>query len=70
MLHCFADVCNLDCGLHLILAVHRQLWRFVHHVLTDKQEGERESMIPTALRIAGCDYMAFQMESYYNRLAY
>ena len=64
LLHCMADVCDVDCGLHLILSVHRQLWKYTVHVA---QSAQLEQTLSPALRAAGCDYIAFQMDLYYSR---
>ena len=59
----FAAECNMACALHTILALHRQLWKYVDHVVSARKQSE---LLGPALRIAGCDYMAFQMDSYFS----
>ena len=51
------------CGLHLILAVHRLLWKCTVSLAKMKNQEER---IAIALRKIGCKYLAYQMESYYK----
>ncbi|XP_066917770.1 uncharacterized protein [Clytia hemisphaerica] len=51
------------CGLHLILAHHRYLWKFMHDIISKRNQ---ESLIPVALRKIGCTYIAFQIESYFK----
>ena len=55
------EMCNLNCGLHLILAVHRKLCKYTAHIL---HNAGLEANLSAALRAGGCDYMAFQMDSY------
>ena len=61
LLSCFPAECNLACSLHLILALHRQLWKHVDHVVTCRGQ---TNLLPDALRAAGCRYMAFQCQMY------
>ena len=62
LLSCFPAECNLACALHTILSLHRQLWKHVDHIADSRAISK---LLGPALRSAGCDYMAFQMESYY-----
>ena len=52
------------CGLHLILANHRYIWKFLHSVISKRSQ---ENLIPTALRKIGCSYLAFQLDCYFKR---
>jgi len=58
---CFAAECNLSCSLHMTLAIHRQLWKHVDHVVSSRNQAE---LLSDALKTAGCSYMAFQMDKY------
>ncbi|XP_066914971.1 uncharacterized protein [Clytia hemisphaerica] len=49
------------CGLHMILAHHRYLWKFLHETITRRTQ---QHLLPVALRKIGCTYLAFQIESY------
>jgi len=49
------------CSLHLILAIHRQFWKIIHSFAKSRKQ---EEVVVPALRKIGCNYMAFQMESY------
>ncbi|XP_066925516.1 uncharacterized protein [Clytia hemisphaerica] len=51
------------CALHMILAHHRYLWKFLHQTVTKRNQTH---LIPVALRKIGCTYLAFQIESYHN----
>jgi len=61
-MNCFAAECNVACALHTILAIHRQMWKVVDHVVTSRNQCH---LLTAALRSAGCDYMAFQVECYF-----
>ena len=52
------------CGLHLILAHHRYMWKFLHSIITKRSQ---EELFPVALRKIGCTYLAFQLDSYFKR---
>ena len=55
------------CGLHLILAHHRYLWKFLHDIVSKRKQ---EELIPKPLRKIGCTYLAFQLDSYFKRLVF
>lgn len=55
------------CALHLILAVHRYLWRFLYDVINKRGQ---DDLIPNALRHISLDFLAFQIESYFKRYIY
>lgn len=55
------------CGLHLILAHHRYLYKFMYDVINKRNMDER---IPEALRKIGCGYLAYQIEQYFKRLIF
>lgn len=59
----FAAECNVACSLHTILAIHRQMWKVVDHVISVRDQC---SLLADALRAAGCDYMAYQVKSFYE----
>ena len=65
LLSCFAAECNLSCALHTILALHRQLWKYVDHVITTRNQAH---LLAKGLQAARCQYMAFQVESYFRSL--
>ena len=52
------------CGLHLILAHHRYMWKFLHSIISKRSQ---EELFPVALRKIGCSYLAFQLDSYFKR---
>ena len=52
----------LPCGLHLILAHHRYLWKF--NLINNKRD--QEHLIPDGLRSISCGYLAYQYESYFK----
>ena len=52
------------CGLHLILAIHRYLWRFLYDVINKRNQ---DSLISEALRSVSLDFLAYQIESYFKR---
>ena len=54
----FAADCNVACSLHTILAIHRQMWKVVDHVISERKQSH---LLATALRAAGCNNMAFQV---------
>lgn len=49
------------CALHVILAHHRYLWKFVSDVIAIRGQ---EEQIAEALRAIGAYYFAFQYDSY------
>ncbi|XP_066932109.1 uncharacterized protein [Clytia hemisphaerica] len=51
------------CGLHLILAHHRYLWKVLHRTIMARKQ---EQLIAPALRKIGCHYLAFQLDSYFK----
>ena len=55
----------VPCGLHLILAHHRYLWKFMFDILVDRKQ---QDLIPNALRLIDCHYLAFQIQTYHERL--
>lgn len=64
MLRNFVIDTLLPCSLHCILAHHRYLWKFLFNVISNRGQ---EPEIPAGLRHIGCDYLAFQYESYLKR---
>lgn len=55
------------CALHLILAIHRYLWKFLYDVINKRGQ---DDLIPQAFRIISLDFLAFQLESYFKRYIY
>ena len=53
------------CGLHLILAIHRYMWKFMYNVINKRSQ---DNFIAEALRTIQLDYLAYQIESYIKRL--
>jgi len=53
------------CGLHLILAHHRYICKFLRETISKRSQ---EDLIPVALRKIGCNYLAFKLDSYFKRL--
>jgi len=51
------------CGLHMILANHRYLWKFLYDIVNKR---EMDSLIRSALRKIGCGYLAYQLEQYHK----
>ena len=51
------------CGLHLILALHRYLWKYMFSVIDKRKQ---EKLIPDALRAISCGYLAYQYDSYFK----
>ena len=49
------------CGLHLILANHRYLWKFLFDIISKRNQ---ESLLTVALRKIGCFYLSFQLDCY------
>ena len=52
------------CGLHLILAHHRYLWKFLYDVINKRQQ---DDMLSVSLKKIGCGYLGFQLEQYFKR---
>ena len=52
------------CGLHMILANHRYLWKMTYDVINKRGQDE---LISAALKKIGAGYLAFQLESYFKR---
>ena len=57
----------MPCALHLILAIHRYMWKFVTDVIINR---EQEDLIPDALISIKCNYFAYQYTSYLKRFVY
>ena len=55
------------CGLHLILAHHRYLYKFMHDIVVKRG---MDSMIPEALRKIGCGFLGYQVDQYFKRYIY
>jgi len=53
----------VPCGLHLILAHHRYLYRFLFDVINNRKQND---LIAVALREIGCGYLAFSLEVYHS----
>ena len=51
------------CGLHLILAVHRYLWKFLYDIINKRGQ---DNIISNALRHISLDYLAYQIDSYFK----
>ena len=51
------------CGLHLILAIHRMFWKVIHSVSKTRKQEEH---VAKALRMIGCNYLGFQLQSYFQ----
>ncbi|XP_066933511.1 uncharacterized protein [Clytia hemisphaerica] len=51
------------CGLHLILANHRYIGKFLFDVVSKRK---MEHLIPSVLRKIGCGYLAYQLEQYHK----
>uniref|UniRef100_A0A7M6DRA3 Uncharacterized protein n=1 Tax=Clytia hemisphaerica TaxID=252671 RepID=A0A7M6DRA3_9CNID len=51
------------CGLHLILAHHRYLWKSLYEIVSKRKQ---EHVIPVALKKIGCNYLAFQLKCYHT----
>ena len=62
LLPCLVQKTIPPCSLHLILSVHRMFWKIIHSFTKLRQQ---EHLIIPALRRMGCQYMAFQLESYF-----
>ena len=61
LLPCLVQKKMPPCSLHLILSVHRVFWKIIHAFTKLRKQ---EDLIISALRKMGCQYMAFQLESY------
>lgn len=57
----------VPCGLHLILAHHRYLYRFLFDVINNRKQND---IIAVALREIGCGYLAFSLDTYHKRFTY
>ena len=64
LLRCLLQKTIPPCSLHLILSVHRVFWKIIHS-FTKLRQQEHLIIIP-ALRQMGCQYMVFQLESYFK----
>ncbi|XP_047139031.1 uncharacterized protein LOC124814958 [Hydra vulgaris] len=51
------------CGLHLILAHHRYMYKFMYNVINKRN---MDSRIDMAFRNIGCTYLAYQIEQYFK----
>lgn len=60
----FSESCLLPCGLHLILAIHRSLWKMLFGIVSKRGQ---ETQLPAALRNINCGYLAYQIETYHKR---
>nr|XP_047125438.1 uncharacterized protein LOC124807535 [Hydra vulgaris] len=52
-----------QCGLHLILAQHRYLWKFLFDVVNKRSQ---ENLLSEGLKKIGCSYLAFQLDCYFK----
>ena len=60
----FSESCLVPCGLHLILAIHRSLWKMLYDIVSKRGQ---ETQLPAAIRDIHCGYLAYQIEAYYKR---
>ena len=55
---------NPPCGLHLILAHHRYIWRFMYNVAKARN---MQHLLAEGLRKIGCSYLGYQLDRYEDR---